>query len=261
MPCASLERTEVKGSMILANARQRLTRDDAQLALRLVARGSSEEYDAAEDRLRSKGVDSLLDDARLLAGLLEAPQGAHASLPLFAYVVVRHALRDAGADDRSMADYVTSMLLQFGVRDRARRIGDSDDEVYDTLAELLAHVGQGNDAGGTSAARAFLVRTHLGNYALWLSGMFPDHVEQRHWRRGGPDLDYVEDMGRRGFTLAARHRLANTYGLEGLFSAMAERFGVLRVALNRVSDRLLFPQVNTPERLMRQVRDAQRFAA
>ncbi len=249
--------------MILANARQRLTRDDAQLALRLVSRGSSEEYDAAEERLRNKGVDALLDDARLLAGLLSAPQGAHASLPLFAYVVVRHALRDAGADDRTMADYVASMLLQFGMRDRARRIGESDDEVYDTLAELLAHVGEGsgNDAGGTGATRAFLVRTHLGNYALWLSGMFPDHVEQRRWRRGGPDLDYFEDMGRRGFTLAARHRLANTYGLDGLFSAMAERFGVLRVALNRVSDRLLFPQVNSPERLMRQVRDAQRFAA
>ncbi len=249
--------------MILANARQRLTRDDAQLALRLVARGSSAEYDAAEERLRNTGVDALLDDARLLAGLLSAPQGAHASLPLFAYVVVRHALRDAGADDRTMADYVASMLLQFGMRDRARRIGESDDEVYDTLAELLANAGEGsgNDAGGTGATRAFLVRTHLGNYALWLSGMFPDHVEQRRWRRGGPDLDYFEDMGRRGFTLAARHRLANTYGLDGLFSAMAARFGVLRVALNRVSDRLLFPQVNSPERLMRQVRDAQRFAA
>lgn len=247
--------------MILANARQRLTRDDAQLALRLVARGSAQEYDAAEERLRNSGVDVLLDDARLLAGLLTTPQGAHASLPLFAYVVVRHALRDAGADDRTMADYVASILLQFGMRDRARRIGDADDEVYDTFADLLAHVGEGNDSRGAHATRAFLVRTHLGNYALWLSGMFPDHVEQRHWRRGGPDLDYVEDMGRRGFTLAARHHLANTYGLAGLFSAMAERFGVLRVALNRVSDRLLFPQVHSPERLMRQVRDAQRFAA
>jgi hypothetical protein len=36
---------------------------------------------------------------------------------------------------------------------------------------------------------------------------------------------------------------------------MAERFGVMRVALNRVSDRLLFPNVHTPERLMRQVTD------
>lgn len=247
--------------MIIANTRQRLTRDDAQLALRLVARGSAEEYDAAEERLRNKGVDSLLDDARLLAGLLGAPQGAHASFTLFAYVVVRHALREAGADDRMMADYVASMVLQFGVRDRARRIGESDDEVYDTLATLFAHVGDGAGNDSPTATRAFLVRTHLGNYALWLSGLFPDHVEQRHWRRGGPDLDYVEDMGRRGFTLAARHRLANAYGMDGLFHAMADRFGVLRVALNRISDRLFFPQVNTPERLMRQVRDAQRFAA
>ncbi|MGH2670424.1 MAG: hypothetical protein ACRDH5_15140, partial [bacterium] len=207
------------------------------------------------------GMDTLLDDPRLLAGLLTTPQGAHASLPLFAYVVMRHALRDAGADDRMIADYVTSMFLHFGLRDRAQRIGDADDEVYTTFVDLLADVGNGTRSEEQGATRAFLVRTHLGNYALWLSGLFPDHVEQRRWRRGGPDLDYVEDMGRRGFALAARHRLASTYGLEALFLSMAERFGVLRVALNRVSDRLLFPQVHSPERLMRQVRDAQRYAA
>jgi hypothetical protein len=247
--------------MILANARQRLTRDDAQLALRLVARGSAREYDAAETRLRDEGMDAILDDARLLNALLCAPQGAHASLPLFAYVVVRHALRDAGAEDRTMADYVTSLLLHFGMRDRAQRIAENDDEVYSTFTDLLAHAGDGASEEGrnTGATRAFLVRTHMGNYALWLSGMFPDHIEQRRWRRGGPDLDYVEDMGRRGFTLAARHRLANQYGLEALFLTMADHFAIMRIALNRVSDRLLFPQVNTPERLMRQVRDAQRY--
>lgn len=247
--------------MILANARQRLTRDDAQFALRLVARGSAREYDDAEALLRDRGMDALLDDARLLNALLHAPQGAHASLPLFAYVVVRHALREAGAEDRTMADYVTSLLLHFGMRDRAQRIAENDDEVYSTFAGLLAHAGDSGSEEGqtTGATRAFLVRTHMGNYALWLSGLFPDHIEQRRWRRGGPDLDYVEDMGRRGFALAARHRLANQYGLEALFLTMADRFGVMRVALNRVSDRLLFPQVNTAERLMRQVRDAQRY--
>ena len=42
------------------------------------------------------------------------------------------------------------------------------------------------------------MRAHLGNYALWLSGLFPDYIEARHWRRGAPDLDYYEEMGRRG---------------------------------------------------------------
>jgi hypothetical protein len=62
-------------------------------------------------------------------------------------------------------------------------------------------------------------------------------------------------MGRRGFQLAADHRLAEEHGLSELYASAAERFGVLRVALNGVSDSLFFPTVQTPERLMRQVRD------
>src|SRR5678816_307665 len=96
------------------------------------------------------------------------------------------------------------------------------------------------------------MRTHLGNYALWLCGIFPDYIEQRRWRRGGPDLGYYEEMGRRGFQLAADHRIAEEHGLAALYSTAAERFGTLRLALNTISDSLFFPNVNTAERLMRQ---------
>lgn len=235
--------------MILANTRARLSRGDAQLVVRLVARGSAKAQETAEGTLAHEGLDPLLDDPRLLDGLLHARQGAHASMPLFSYVVVRHALRQAGVDERVIADYVASLLLQFGLRQRARQIADHDDATYDTLAAL------GDELETSDAARSFLARAHLGNYALWLSGLFPDHIEQRRWRRGGPDVSYFEQMGQRGFRLAADHRLANEHGLAPLFAAAAERFPTLRVALNRVSDRLLFPNVHTPERLMRQVRD------
>lgn len=239
--------------MILANLRQRLGRGDAQLALRLIARGSHAEYEHAEEALREEGIDALLDDPRLLSGLVESRQGTHATFPLFAYVVVRHALRQLGEDDRVLADYVASILLHFGLRDRATRIGDADDERYDTLAEL------GADLDGANMQRSFLVRAHLGNHALWLSGLFPDFIESRRWRRGGPDLGYYEEMGRRGFRLAADHRLAAQHGLAALFALAAERFAVLRVALNNVSDRLLFPNHHSPDRLMRQVRDGVRW--
>lgn len=234
--------------MIVANVRQGLGRDDAQLALRLIARGSGEELETAEITLRDKGIDYLLDDPRLLAALLEARQGAHASFALLAYVVVRHALRSAGEQDRTLADYVASIMVHFGERDRALRIADADDQTYDTVAALLGDVEDGD------APRAFLVRAHLGSYALWLSGLFPDFIETRRWRRGGPDLDYYEEMGRRGFQLAAAHRLAAQHGMTALFAEAAEKFAVLRLALNTVSDRLLFPNLHSPERLMRQVR-------
>ncbi len=239
--------------MILADTRHRLTRDDAQLAARILAHDSGDELAVLEERLADGGIDAILDDPRLPAALRRHPQGIRASLMLFAYVMIRHALCRAGENDRGLADYVTAIVIHFGVHDRAHRISMSDDEVYDALAHLCA------DLDDPDARRRFLVQAHLGNYALWLSGIFPDYIERLRWRRGGPDLDYYEEMGRRGFQLAADHRLAEQNGLAPLYANAALRFGVLRVALNEVSDVLLFPAVHSPERLMRQVRDDARW--
>ncbi len=236
-----------EGLLILANIRQRLTRDDAQLALRLVSRGSDSEYASAEDFLRRHGLDALLDDPRLPEALVQSRQATHASLPLFAYVVVRHALRQVHEEDRGISDYVASIVVHFAMRDNVHRISQADDEVYDTVAALLADVDHGDPT------RRFFVRAHLGNYALWLGGMFPDRVEERHCRHGGPDLDYYDEMGQRGFALAAQHRLAKQYGMETLYEAASQRFPRIRAALNQVSDRFLFPGRESPDRLLRQV--------
>lgn len=235
--------------MILANTRARLTRDDAQLVIRLIALAKGDDQGTTEQRLTDEGIDTLLDDPALPDALQRRPEAAAASLPLFSYVVVRHALRERGTDDRVLSDYVSSILLHFGLRQRARQIADHDDATYDTLSELAAELE------AADPPRAFLARAHLGNYALWLSGLFPDHIEQRRWRRGGPDLEYFELLGQRGFRLAADHRLASEHGLTPVFTTAADRFSTVRVALNHVSDRLLFPNVHSPERLMRQVRD------
>ena len=239
--------------MILANARQCLSRDDAQLAVRLVAHESIYELERAQQRLVDEGIDAILDDGRLPVALLRSRFGAYASLPLFLYVMVRHALLKAGERDRALSDYLAAILLTFGARGRAHRISEADDELYDTRATLL------DDVNDRDPRRAFLVRVHLGNQALWIAGLFPDYIEQRKWRRGGPDLGYFEELGKRGFELAAEHRIAEQYGMAEVYAAVAARFGLLRVALNTLSDTLLFPNVNTPERLMRQVEDEMRW--
>jgi hypothetical protein len=239
--------------MILANTRQHLTRNDAQLAMRILARGSSAELTELEERLSDEGIDAILDDPRLPSAIMRSATGAHASLPLFTYVMVRNALRRLGEGDRGLADYVAALVVHFAARDHVHRVASTDDQIYAALVDLY------QDVNDPDARRSFLVRTHLGNYALWLSGIFPDHVEQRRWNRGGPDLDYYEEMGRRGFQLAAEHRLAEEHGLTGLYAAAADRFGLLRLALNSLSDWLFFPNVHTPERLMRQVSDETRW--
>jgi hypothetical protein len=240
-------------TMIVANVRSRLTREDVRLALALLAQTGAEAADDGESRLRDLGIDSLLDDPLLLKALMSSRLGARASLPLFVYVVARHAMLQSGEDDAILADYAASILLHFGLRDRGSRIAEADDATYDTLVALVGEVD------GPDARRTLLVRTHLGNYALWMAGLFPDFIEGRRWRRGGPDLDYFDALGQRGFRLASEHRLANAHGLSPLFARVAERFPVMRMALNRVSDTLLFPNVSSPERVMRQVRDEVRW--
>ncbi|HTR76739.1 MAG TPA: hypothetical protein VMH39_01455, partial [Gemmatimonadaceae bacterium] len=123
--------------MILANVRQTMTRDDAQLAARLLARGSPDALRELETRLSDEGIDALLDDPRLPDAILHLSQGAVSSMRLFAYVMIRHALRNVGEDDRGIADYVTSIVIHFGLAQRANRVADTDDQTYAALADLF----------------------------------------------------------------------------------------------------------------------------
>jgi hypothetical protein len=221
--------------MIRANTRGRLTAADLQLVILLLSRGSAHRRADLERRLKAEGPDSLLDAPELFERLLTVRSMLLPSEALFFYVVVRHALRASGLHDRDVADYLSAMLLEFGQRDRAWRVDWNDDQRHRYLVDILA------DLEATVGDRRFKVMVHLGNYALWLSGLFPDYIAARRLRKAGPDVAYYEALGSRGFGLASDHALAEEYGLGPVLRIAAERFPALRSALNGVSDRLLFP--------------------
>ncbi|MFL5403133.1 MAG: hypothetical protein ACJ8BF_09995 [Gemmatimonadales bacterium] len=221
--------------MIRANTRGRLTGADLQLVVLLLSRGSAHRRAYLERRLTNEGPDSLLDSPDLLDRLLTVRSMLLPSEALFFYVLVRHALRRSDVEDRDLADYLAALLLEFGQRDRAWRVDWNDDQRHRYMVDILA------DLEATSGERRFKVMAHLGNYALWLAGLFPDYIEARRLRKAGPDVSYYDAMGRRGFGLASDHVLADHYGLGAVLRTAAERFPALRSALNGVSDRVLFP--------------------
>ena len=223
--------------MIRANTRGRLTAADLQLVILLLSRGSARRRVDLERRLTSEGPDALLDAPDLFERLVSVRSMLLPSEALFFYVVVRHALRAASIEDRDLADYLSALLLDFGQRDRAWRVDWNDDQRHRYLIDILA------DLQATAGDRRFKVMVHLGNYALWLSGLFPDYIAARRLRKAGPDVSYYDAMGSRGFGLASDHALAEEYGLEAVLRTAAERFPALRGALNGVSDRLLFPSL------------------
>ncbi|HEX6617498.1 MAG TPA: hypothetical protein VF046_14430 [Gemmatimonadales bacterium] len=231
--------------MIQANTRGRLTAADLHLVILLLSRGSAHRRASLERRLATEGPDPLLDAPDLLERLLTVRTMLVPSEALFFYVVVRHTLRKAGIDDRELADYLAALLLEFGQRDRAWRIDWHDDQRHRYLVDILA------DLEASGGERRFRIMTHLGNYALWLAGLFPDYIAARHLRKAGPNVAYYDAMGRRGFGMASDHVLAGQYGLVAVFRTAAERFPSVRAALNGVSDRLLFPGYQSPDRILR----------
>jgi len=237
--------------MILPNVRASFGREEAATVVALLGAGEAGRgQDAWRAVLADRGFDALLDDPALPGRMMEGPPVRDLPLGLVIYVLLRHALLESGVESRLIADYVSALVLEFGFRGRTYRISEHDDREYHYLVDILA------DMAGARGRRAFLLEAHLGNFALWLSGLFPDRISSQLRRRGGPDLSYYEEMGQVGYRMAADDPVARQERLDALYRDAAEGFAQVRRGLNRFSDRYMFPQRGPSiDRLLRQVSD------
>lgn len=236
--------------MIMPVIRSSFERTEALHLVELLGRHDPELREAARERLEEEGLDALLDDPRLLNALL-TDEDVKSRPELFFYVLVRQSMLERGVDDPVAADYVASVLVGFGRSRRAYRISDERDEEYTYLVDLMMRLQTAD------AREAFLLRVHMGNFALWLSGLFPDFLEARTRRRGAPPISYYEQMGSAGYRVAAQSPEAAALGVEGALGAVARHFSGVRTALNQVSDRYLWRGSGDPVgRLLREVQHA-----
>lgn len=235
--------------MILPNVRASFGRREVDLVLSLLSGDDARRRRGEEERMHDQGFDALLDDPRTFNALMTTGGVGTAPPRLAFYLLVRHALLEGGIDDRELADYITALLADFGRADRAYAI-DGDDRRFEYLVDIV-HAMDAADG-----RREFLLHVHLGDFALWLSGLFPDHITARVDRRGAPGIEYYEELGATGYRRAADSRDAADHGLQSVYRSCADTFRTLRVALNRISDRYFFPTTGDPvDRLLRQVAD------
>ncbi len=233
--------------MILPTIRASLSRSDAQQLVRLLGREDAELGEAARLRLEEYGIGSLLDDPRIRNALL-TDTDVSVPPPLIFYVLVRQALLEGGIDDENTSDYVASMLVSFGRAGRAYRISDEDESEFHYLTDMIAEL---RSADGR---QRFLLRVHMGNFALWMSGLFPDYLEARTRRKGAPPISYFEELGANGYRGASESIEAGELGMETVLRDVADQFSAVRTALNRISDRHFWPEAGHPVgRLLREI--------
>ena len=218
--------------MIRANCRDRFTASDFEFIVQTLARSPGESVTLGELLTDFETRDCILDHQLLVQAILHQPIQLRISPHLYFYVLIRHVLKQAGIPDRAMADYVASLLETFSQTASLASPTDPTGEPTRYLSDLLLALQTAN------AHQAFLIRAHVGNYSLFVSGIFHENVQHRT-SRGAPDLHFYEEMGRQNFQAAATHQVARSCELSRIFADLAQGFTQVRRALNRVADAML----------------------
>lgn len=213
--------------MIQPDARSRFTAGDLGLLCEGLT-GARPDGDDLDLWLLETDLDQVLDAPETADRLRDAPVPGPSPSLLF-YVLVRGALLRRNLADQPLADYCAALLREFSAGDRAHRVARVDDHRHLYLVDIL------QDAATAQGDRRLLVLAHLGNYALWFAGMFPDRIEARRCRKGGPALHYYDQLGSQGFAGAAEHRTASRLGLHTIYRRAADDYPAIRDALNEVS--------------------------
>jgi hypothetical protein len=177
--------------------------------------------------------DLILDDESLFRAVLERPECLHISMHLYFYILVRNVFRGSGLKEREVADYVAEVLAEFSQTHRTQLRVNNQPQRTDYFVDMLAALRTADDL------TSFFIRAHMGNYSLFLSGVFPDRIRMRSERTGAPDIRYYEEIGRSSFRAASDHRLAYKYDVADIFNTLSERFQTTRRALNDLGERLI----------------------
>src|SRR5215469_4858402 len=228
--------------MIRANCRARFTAADFDFIVRTLARSQTDQVSLVDLLSDIETRDSILDHPRLVEAILNNCGHLRISSQFYFYVLARHVLQQGGIGDRKLCDYVASLLETFS---RASRLqvpqtprhcaesataDSSCGEQY--ISDILIALNR------ATPEQAFLLRAHIGNYSLFISGIFHENAQRRSLR-GGPDIKFYEQVGRTNYQLVSSHVVARRCELNDVFEGLADRFREVRLALNQLSDQLL----------------------
>src|ERR1044071_9096545 len=218
--------------MIRANCRARFTAADFDFIVRTLARSQSDQVSLVDLLSDVETRDSILDHPRLVDAILNHCGHQRISSQFYFYVLARHVLQQGGIGDRKLCDYVASLLETFSRASQLQISEGIGERVEQYIHDILIALTR------ATPEQAFLLRAHIGNYSLFISGIFHPAVAGHRSMRG-PDIKFYEQVGRTNYQLVSSHVVARRCELNDVFEGLADRFREIRLALNQLSDQLL----------------------
>jgi len=146
-------------------------------------------------------------------------------------VLLRQVLDDHRRPaERRVVNYLANLMALFVTQHRLYRIDSADAEAYGYLVDMI------QQAVDADRQRRFLVHAHVGNFSLFMTGMFGAYLEERfkHGRRT-VGSDYYADLGSASFSQASALPPAQEFHLTEVFVRLALTFDTYRRALGNIA--------------------------
>jgi hypothetical protein len=175
----------------------------------------------------------------------------HPLRSLFAELVQKRLLGTAQLDDRRIANYVAGLLVDFCHVENVYRIRNTKGKRLEDVGEML--LASNPLLEGPSFIYEREVRKHIGDYTLFLMGLFPEHIVRIHRKGTGIDafIDYMK-AGKESYAIVAAFNQFEFRDEAPLFRRLSDRFELCVFGLNLVKQDLA-EQQNAAYRHLRQV--------
>lgn len=234
--------------MIRDNCRDKFTDNDLTFIAETLAQDGSNKETLTNLLSDTDTRDKILDDPQLFQTVVQQPGLSKISPYLYFYILTRRSFLDNKIDDRNVTDYVACLLAEFCYLTRVHTISNQHTKSYHYLTDMML------DFFDATSHEAFLIRSHLGNYALFMTGVFPDWIYTKAtYGRKAPGFDYYEKMGSSSYRWASQHQLALKYSLAEILAKLADSFRPVRIALNTLADNYIVLD-QRPDRLDKMLR-------
>jgi hypothetical protein len=221
--------------VIQANCRAQFTADDFSFVVKTLAKSQRDAVSLVSLLSDESERDAILDHDLVYDSLVDRDGCLRVSAAFYFYILTRRVLRRVSLDERALTDYVAAVLLAFSHINQLKRPGDTEPTArsFTYVSDLITQLNT------CAPDQVFLLRAHLGNYTLFLSGLFAERVLSHAQRRGAPGIGFYESVGQSAYQAVARHPQAKRTDLQGVFEQLGSEFHRVRLALNDLTDTLL----------------------
>ncbi|MES2307322.1 MAG: hypothetical protein V4507_00530 [Verrucomicrobiota bacterium] len=188
-------------------------------------------------------VDSLIQDEQTLEFLLDLPAVKDTLLDdtgclrvsprFYFYILIRDVLQRGKIKSREICHYLAEILEGFSKTSSLVHSGAQGTSNFAYLSDLMIALQK------LPPAQSYQLRVHLGNYSLFMTGIFHERLEFQSKRHGAPGLRFYESIGQSAYRIASENHYAKSEKMDHLLHDLSDGFHEVRVALNQLTEKTL----------------------